>query len=42
MDVLIPLFASVFALVLLDIAAIAFGADSRDGFNDDSTPPGLT
>jgi hypothetical protein len=42
MDVLIPLFLCLFALIALDMAAIAFGSDSREGFTDDRTPPGLT
>jgi hypothetical protein len=41
MEALIPLFLAVTVLVLLDMAAAAFGADSRDGFNDEQGPPGL-
>jgi hypothetical protein len=35
MDALIALFLAVVALIALDMAATAFGADSRDGFVDD-------
>jgi hypothetical protein len=41
MPILIPLFLCLMALILLDIAAIAFGVDSREDFTDDRTPPGL-
>ena len=41
MDVLIPLFVVLFALIALDIAAMAFGVDSREGFTDDREPPRL-
>jgi hypothetical protein len=36
MDALIALFAIVIALFVLDIAAVLFGADTRDGFDDDA------
>jgi hypothetical protein len=42
MLVLIPLFLCVTVLIVLDMAAIAFGVDSREDFTDDRTPPGLT
>jgi hypothetical protein len=41
MPILIPLFLCLAALIALDIAAIAFGVDSREDFTDDRTPPGL-
>jgi hypothetical protein len=42
MDALITVFAIVAALFVLDIAAILFGADTRDDFGDDAfrTTPG--
>ena len=42
MPVLIPLILCVAALIALDIAAIAFGVDSREDFKEDQTPPGMT
>jgi hypothetical protein len=42
MDALIPLFLCLTALIALDMAALAFGKDSRDGFTDDRRPPGIT
>ena len=42
MPVLIPLILCITALIALDIAAIAFGVDSREDFTDDRTPPGIT
>jgi hypothetical protein len=42
MAVLIPLFLCVFVLIVLDMAAVAFGVDSREDFTDDRTPPGMT
>jgi hypothetical protein len=36
MDALITVFAIVAALFVLDIAAVLFGADSRDDFGDDA------
>ena len=41
MDALFALFLCVALLIALDIAAVAFGVDSREGFTDDRTPPGL-
>ena len=41
MPILIPLFLCLMALILLDIAAIAFGVESREDFTDDRTPPGI-
>ncbi len=35
MEALITLVAAVAALIALDIAAVLFGAESRDGFADD-------
>ena len=42
MDALIPIFLCLTALIALDFAAVAFGADSREGFSDDRFPPGLS
>jgi hypothetical protein len=42
MPILLPLILSVALLIALDIAAIAFGVDSREDFTDDRTPPGIT
>ena len=36
MDALITVLAIVAALFVLDIAAVLFGADSRDDFGDDA------
>jgi hypothetical protein len=36
MDALITVFAIVAALFVLDIAAVLFGADTRDDFGDDA------
>jgi hypothetical protein len=41
MEFLIPLFVSLFLLIALDIAAVAFGVDSRDDFIDDRDRPRL-
>jgi hypothetical protein len=41
MDALLPLFIAIAVLIALDIAAIAFGVDSRDGFTDDRPRSGL-
>ena len=35
MEALIALFIAVMVLIALDMAATAFGADSREGFVDD-------
>jgi len=35
MDILVFVVAAVAALVAVDVLAIAFGADSRDGIGDD-------
>ncbi len=42
MDALITVIAIVAALFVLDIAAVLFGADTRDDFGDDAfrTTPG--
>ena len=40
MEALIPLFLALTVLIVLDMAAAAFGADSREGF-DDQGPPGI-
>ena len=37
MDALITVFAIVAALFVLDIAAVLFGADTRDDFGDDAS-----
>jgi len=42
MDALLLLLIGILALIALDIAAIAFGVDSRDGFTDDRPPRGLS
>jgi hypothetical protein len=42
MDAVLVIAAFLFALIALDIAALAFGVDSRDGFSDDDTRPGLS
>jgi hypothetical protein len=42
MPILLPLILSVVLLVALDIAAIAFGVDSREDFTEDRRPPGIT
>ena len=42
MPILVPLILTVFVLIVLDIAALAFGVDSREGFTDDQRPPGIT
>ena len=39
MDVVIVLFVIVGLLVLFDVAALAFGVDSREGFVDPSARP---
>ena len=41
MDALIPIFLCLTALIALDMAAAAFGVDSREGFTDDRLPPGI-
>jgi hypothetical protein len=39
---LFPLFLALTVLILLDMAATAFGVDSREDFTDDQAPPGLS
>jgi hypothetical protein len=39
--VLFPLFFALTVLIVLDMAATAFGADSREDFTEDKGPPGL-
>lgn len=41
MEALIILFVALAAIIVLDMAASAFGVDSRDGFADDRPPPSL-
>jgi len=41
MDTIPFLITALIALIVLDAAALAFGADSRDGFADDRDPAGL-
>ena len=42
MDAVFVIAVFLFALLALDIAALAFGVDSREGFNDDDPRPGLS
>lgn len=42
MDALALILVAELALIALDIAALTFGVDSRDGFTDDEAPRGLT
>ncbi len=39
MDGFLILLTTVFALLVLDVAAVAFGAESRDSFVDDRLRP---
>ena len=41
MIALFPLFLALTVLIALDMAAAAFGADSREDFTEDQGPPGL-
>ena len=41
MEAPILFFVFVLAVVLLDLLAITVGAESRDGFTDDTFQPGL-
>jgi hypothetical protein len=41
MEAPILLFVFVLALVVLDLLAVTIGADSRDGFTDDTFEPRL-
>jgi hypothetical protein len=38
---LFPLFLALTVPIILDMAATAFGADSREDFTEDKGPPGL-
>ena len=41
MEILIPLFLCLFGLIALDIAAVAFGKDSREDFTEERDRPRL-
>jgi hypothetical protein len=42
LPILLPLILTVVLLIALDIAAIAFGVDSREDFTEEKGPPGIT
>jgi hypothetical protein len=42
MEAVLVIAACLFALIALDIAAVAFGVDSREGFTDDDPRRGLS